>query len=420
MTREKPNQIDRRDFIRSLGAAGLGSALGGLSASFAASGAGAAKTDPNTAQQPAKPKVPQVLRRKLGRTGVKIPALSFGTFRVDVANQILLRKTLQHGVDLWDTAYNYSGGNSELGIGKFLSRNQKVRGRLFLATKASGARSVADVEKRLRTSLERMKTDYVDLYFGLHQCSNPALLTEELAAWARSAKKSKLIRFFGISTHQNSAQVLAAAARLNWIDAIMTPFNFRLMQDAKLQAAVDACHKAKIGLLAIKVQGMGQRISSEADRKLIEHFLKRDLTEGQAKIKLVLEDERFASACVGMKNLKVFNENLEIALDKSKLPEPDKVALMEHAEATCSGYCAGCANICASAAPEAPCIGDVMRYLMYYNGYGERAEARRLFAQIPAGIRKRLAGVDYSAAEARCPQRMPIGDLMGEAIAKLA
>ncbi len=61
-----------------------------------------------------------------------------------------------------------------------------------------------------------------------------------------------------------------------------------------------------------------------------------------------------------------------------------------------------------------------MRYLMYYNSYGEQKEARELFAKIPQKVRAKLLSVDYSQAEARCPQNLPIGKLMAEAVSKLA
>ena len=409
---EKQNTIDRRNFLKVAGAAGLSSVL-------VSTGAMAGPNQSNAKEKPQKPKYPQVPKRKLGKTKVKIPCLSFGTFQVDVDNQILLRKTLQYGVNFWDTAYNYGGGNSELGIGKFLTKNPKVRKNLFLVTKASGVRTPEEIEKRLATSLKRMNTDYIDLYYGLHQCSNPAWLTNRVKKWAESAKKRKLIRHFGITTHQNPEKVLAAAAKLPWIEVIMTPFNFHLMQDPEMQAAVDACHKAGIGLIAMKTLGMGQKIKTDADKKLVEHFLQRGFTKEQAKIKLVLEDKRFASACVGMKNVSVLNSNLAVAFDKTKLTQADREVFSQYAKATCDGYCAGCAYICDSALADTPYVSDIMRYLMYYNSYGEQAEAKRLFAQIPAGVRNKLLDMDYTLAEARCPQRLPIRELITEAVSVL-
>jgi hypothetical protein len=57
---------------------------------------------------------------------------------------------------------------------------------------------------------------------------------------------------------------------------------------------------------------------------------------------------------------------------------------------------------------------------MYYNSYGDRDGARSLFAQIPASVRNKLLDIDYKHAEARCPQHLPISNLVAEAVGKLA
>ena len=408
--KEKHNKINRRNFLKTIGAAGMGSVLASTQV----------KANPNepNAGKIQEPEYPQVPRRKLGKTGIEVPCLALGTIFNVVENQIILRKSFQWGVNYWDTANDYTGGNSERGIGKYLSKNPDVRKELFIVSKASRARTVADVEKRLQTSFERMNTDYIDLYYGVHGLDDPGQLTDELKQWVQDAKKRKLIRFFGFSTHRNMARCLAAAAKLDWIDAIMTSYNFRLMQNKELNAAIDACHKAGIGLIAMKTQA--KNITTEKDKELAKHFLQRGFTEGQAKLKIVLEDKRISCACVGRDNLTHLQLNIAAALDKTKLTQADIKTFKEYAAATCSGYCAGCAYICGAALPDAPYISEVMRYLMYYNSYGEQEEARELFAQIPSNVRNKLLNTDYSLAEARCPQHLPIGKLIAEAANKLA
>ena len=407
--KEKHNKINRRNFLKTIGAAGVGSVLASAETNAA---------DPNAPTKTEESKLPQVPRQKLGKTGVEVSCLALGTMFNLVDNQIILRKTLDWGVNYWDTAYSYARGNSELGIGKFLAKNPEVRKELFIVSKASDAETPDEIEKRLQASLKRMNTEYIDSYYGVHGLDDPEQLTNELKQWTKDAKKRKLIRFFGFSTHSNMAECLTAAAKLDWIDVIMTSYNFRLMQKPELQAAIEACYKAGVGLIAMKTQA--KKIRTEDDKKLTEHFLKRGFTQGQAKIKAVLADKRFSSACVGMKSIALLTENVAAVLDKTKLTQADTKVFKEYARATCSGYCAGCGHICNSALPDAPYVSKVMRYLMYCNSYGEHQEARELFAQIPGNVRSKLLSIDYSPAEARCPQHLPIGKLVAEAVSKLA
>ena len=92
----------------------------------------------------------------------------------------------------------------------------------------------------------------------------------------------------------------------------------------------------------------------------------------------------------------------------------------EYAKKNCDGYCAGCQEICSAAVPDVPCVGDVMRYMMYHDTYGNQQHARELYAKIPAEIRARLGDADYSLAEARCPQHITIAKIMADAAVKLA
>jgi predicted aldo/keto reductase-like oxidoreductase len=410
-------KLTRRQFMRNgtIAAAGLGSVF-----------TSTVPASPNNENKPQESSAPKMPKRKLGKTGVEVPCLGLGTMFNLIDSQVVLRNTIKWGVKYWDTAHNYAGGNSELGIGKYLAKNPEVRKDLFLATKASGAKTVADVEKRLQTSLKRLNTKYIDLYYAPHAASDPEQLTDELKHWAQSAKKRKLIRFFGFTTHKNMAQCLAAAAKLDWIDAIMTSYNFRLMQDPKLLDAIEACHKAGIAIIAMKTTGRTTltrfklAIETEADKKLVSNFIQRGFSPEQAAIKLVLQDKRISAAPVQMENVAVLTKNVAAVLDKTKLTQTDIEIFNEYARATCTGYCAGCANICDSALPDTPYVSDIMRYLMYYNSYGDRDRARELFAQIPARVRNKLLNFDYRSAEARCPQHLPIRNLVAEAVGKLA
>jgi predicted aldo/keto reductase-like oxidoreductase len=416
--KDENNPMNRRNFLKTAGAAGLGSVIASRYA-FAEPNK-PAPPESNEIQKTEKAKYPQLPRRKLGRADVEVPVICNGVMFNVVENPVILRASLRYGVTYWDTASGYAGGNSELGVGQFFEKNTEARKDIFLVTKASGVYTPEQVEQKLQESLKRMNTDYIDLFYGIHACSSEKQLTDGLARWAENAKKRKLIKYFGFSTHSNMEKCLMAASKLPWIDAVMTSYNVSLMLQPDMKEAVQACQEAGVAVIAMKTILGAQGRNPEAEEKLLTHFLDKGYTREQALIKAVLDDTRITAACIRMENVSLLKTNVAAVLDKTELKPEDLEALKTYAAQSATGYCAGCADICSAAAPAMPYIAEVMRYLMYYKSYGDTDRARELFAQLPADARSRLTDVDYSAAEARCPQRMPIAKLMAEAAQKLA
>jgi predicted aldo/keto reductase-like oxidoreductase len=269
--------------------------------------------------------------------------------------------------------------------------------------------------KALNLSLERLKTDYIDLYF-VHGPDNTSEFTPEMKAWVEKAKADKKIRFFGFSTHKNMENSLQEAAKLGWIDGIMLKYDFSLMHTDAMKAGMDAATKAGIGLTAMKTQNKSPiATETEADLKLGGHFINRGFTQQQAKLKAIWENPQIASICSQMPNLTILQSNIAAALDKTSLTAADHAALREYAEATRSRHCAGCAQFCETAPGHQAPVGDVMRALMYHRSYGDPELARTVFRQLPETARRGLAGFDYAAAERACPHGLPIAQWMREA-----
>ncbi len=398
----KPSHVTRRQFIKAAGVAGV--------ASLVAPAHGLTQN-----AEPAAVPNPKVPSRTFGKTGVKVSMLSLGGIFDIAANQLVLKRALDFGVTYWDTAEVYVNGNSEKGIGMYLEKNPEVRKQIFLVSKAGGSHSPDGLTRSLNRSLERLKTDYLDLYF-LHGIGNGDALSDDVKAWAEKTKASGKIKFFGFSSHGGMEHTLQAAAKLGWIDGLMLKYDFRLMQTDAMRSAMDACAKAGIGLTAMKTQGGGPlRADSEADLKLGGHFIKRGFTDKQAKVKAVWENPQVAAICSQMGNISVLESNVAAALDKTKLTAADHAALKLYAQQTCNSYCAGCTHLCERALQGQVPVADIMRSLMYQRIYNDPALARQTFAALPPTLRAALPHLDCAAAERLCPQALPITQLLREA-----
>ena len=415
--------LSRRNFLKGVGAAGVGSVLAASGKLFGVEPAStpASQTKPAGADQ-----ATAMPRRPFGKTGVNVPILALGGIFDTAGNQLVLRQAIKWGVTYWDTAESYEHGKSEEGMGNFLAANSDARKKLFIVSKTDN-RNTKSMADNLQKSLERLKTDYVDMYF-IHGIGGTDVLTDEIKAWVEQMKKDGKFKFFGFSTHGNMDACLLGAAKLGWIDGIMMRYNYRAA--GEMQAAIEACQKAGVGLTAMKTIAKGQsrgrgrsKGGQEADAGQadgFQRFVDKGFSPEQACLKAVWDNPGIATICSQMPNLTILSANVAAAMDKKELTDEDKKALALHAQATCDGYCAGCTSICQSAVAGAAPIGDVMRCLMYYHGYGEPLRAREAFQQLPAELRRNLARLDYSTAEKLCPQRMAIGELMREAAELLA
>jgi predicted aldo/keto reductase-like oxidoreductase len=401
----EPKGLSRRDFLKTA-AAGTASLLGGTQA---------------LGTLPALAATDKMPTRPFGKTGVHVSTLSVGTMWDTVNTQIVLRQALSLGATYWDTAESYHGGYSEVGIGNFFARFPQARKQVFLVTKTYSPRpSPAVWSAHLEQSLKKLQTDYIDLYF-IHAISSSKTMDGTVKAWAEKAKSSGKIKFIGFSTHANMEECLLGASKLGWVDGIMMTYNYRIMHTDEMRRAVEACHKAGIGLTAMKTQGGGPvGTGSEAELKLAGRFVRQGYTPEQAKLKAVWESPYIASICSQMPNVAILRANAAAAMDKTKLSAGDRAVLKEYAAATCDQYCAGCTSLCEGALKGRVPVGDVMRSLMYYRSYQEPALAAQTFNAIPAAARRQLAALDYGPAESACPHSLPIGRLMQEAATLLA
>ena len=395
MSEQNPSGLTRRQLIERAAVAGAAASVVPARAAWAG--------EPDE-------KLPQVPRRRLGKTGETIPILVMGgSMKFDQRFDPKLAECLRFGVNYFDVADCYAGGTSETAVGNFHSR-LKNRDQIWITSK-SDAHDPDGFERTVDQSLRKMKTDYINLYY-LHGLKDPDYLTPALAKRVEKLKKAGKIRHFGFSCHGgNVDELMQKAATLPWVESIMFRYNFRRYGDKELNAAIDACKKADIGLIAMKVQGSE---ASFADAwKKFEKTGK--WTKHQAVLKAVWADDRITAAISQMDNFEKLKQNIAAAVDRSKLSSAEVDALQRYAEATRAFACDGCDHLCNPAVDAPVQIGDTMRYLMYNDVYDQPDVARDLFrTRLPIAA-QRLKGVDFARANAACPHGVDIAHHMARA-----
>jgi aryl-alcohol dehydrogenase-like predicted oxidoreductase len=122
---------------------------------------------PLTAKAGERPGARAEVRRyvPLGRTGIQISDISFGGSRLNAGQEAVVLHAFERGINYFDTAESYAGGDSERTIGNALHGK---RDKVYLTSKVEAG--AADRQETLMATLEgslrRLGTDYVDVYFN--------------------------------------------------------------------------------------------------------------------------------------------------------------------------------------------------------------------------------------------------------------
>jgi hypothetical protein len=398
----------RREFIRTAGAAGAGSLFSTTVANAGISSAQGLSS------------YPKVSTRAFGKTGVKVSMLGLGGYFDTAMNISLIEQAAKLGINFWETTNKFGGK----GYGLYFKNHPGSREKVFLLSKTKSMdpeTMVRDLDK----NLENIGTSYVDL-FVIHAVDRIECLDDRIRKVAERLKREGKIRYFGFTTHSNMEQCLAGAAKLGWIDGIVTTYNYRLMHRKEMKQAVKSCATAGIGLVAIKSQAAMAHptatigVETETSLALAQRFMAKGFTLHQAKLKAIWENPLISSTLSMMPNTTILMANAAAAMDRTALSSRDMELLKNYADETLSCYCAGCARICESVAPSHIPIAKVMRCLMYYHAYNDHEKARSCYHRLPMEIRQEIATADYSVAELKCPNRLAIGELLRRAHRELA
>lgn len=311
--------MDRRKFIGTMAAA-------------TATGCGrlAVKDQPKQSLKPAIP------RRVLGKTGVEVSALIIGgvvamskkpTAKFHPAE--LANAALDAGINYFDTAPGYGGGQSERNYGEVLAHRRKE---VFLATK-TGKRSYDEAMREVEASLKRLQTDRLDL-LQIHGVSK----NEDFSRWTKSdgvlkalhrLRDEKVTRFIGVTGH-DTAEAMLRAIEMDEFDTILTTFNPTEERRPFRDRVIPAARKKNMGILAMKIMGGGNGALAIGNPLKNDGVPRHDDAPRQAEAGMLIRyglGLPVSAAVVGMGSLEHLRINVAAARDEKPLSAQERKAL---------------------------------------------------------------------------------------------
>ncbi|MCG8308304.1 MAG: aldo/keto reductase [Cytophagales bacterium] len=204
--------------------------------------------------------------RKLGKAGVQVTMLGVGGYHIGWTTerdaQAVIEAALEGGVRFFDSAESYGPHTSEIRYGKYLT--PKYRKDVFLMTKST-AKDAKTMQEHLDASLERMKTDYLDLW-QVHSVADPDDVDKRIGNGVfdvvMKAKEEGKVRHVGFTGHRNPKahlRVLERTADNPFFETIQLPINVvDANHDHFINSVLPKALERNLGVLAMKTMADGR------------------------------------------------------------------------------------------------------------------------------------------------------------------
>ena len=199
--------------------------------------------------------------RRLGRSGLQVSAIGLGTnqFGGKVSPKSaaqIIHAAIDEGVNFLDTANMYQGGRSEEAIGAALKGRREeilIATKVFQPVPPGGPNdqgsSRVHILRAVEDSLQRLATDYIDLY-QLHRWDENTPLEESMAALDDLIRAGK-VRYIGCSNFAawQLTQANALADLHNWTAFISIQPHYHLLEREVEAEIIPACQYLDVGIL---------------------------------------------------------------------------------------------------------------------------------------------------------------------------
>lgn len=371
-----------------------------LTAGLALPAAGFGNPSPQSSSKPADAsRAPQtrLAYRTLGKTGLKPTAVAFGC--MITSDPSVIEAAADQGINLFDTARGYQGGNNERMVGAALKSKRK---NLILTSKTPSPNKEGAL-KDLETSLRELGTDYLDVWY-LHAKSKPEHVADDLMEAQRIAKQQGKIRFAGISTHGGHKELIPAVIAAKHFDVLLTSYNFTM--EPWIEGLLTDVKKAGIGIVGMKVMAGGFRRIKPED-PLYPKF-QRDGAH-LAMLKWVLRNKNIDTTIPSITDLDQLDQDLR-AMTETFTPADQQILAMR-SEQLRPLYCRMC-GACSGKCPKGVEVSELVRYVSYAEGYGEFALGREHYMALSE---ERRACGDCSGCTIECPNGVNIAGRVARA-----
>ena len=367
---------------------------------------------------------------------IKLSALGMGTMRLPVcdgdytkidmdATKKMVAYAIGKGINYFDTAWGYHGGNSENAMGETLKAYPRES--FYLATKFPGydVSNLSRVEEIFEEQLKKCQVEYFDFYLFHNVCETniDGYLDPQygILEYLLKQKENGRIRHLGFSTHgtlETMTRFLDAYGKymefcqiqLNWLDW--------KMQNAK--GKVELLQKYGLPVWVMEPVRGGKLVSLAPEYEAQLKAARPEATVVEWAFRFLQAIPAVVMTLSGMSDAKQLEENIRTFETDQPLSQEETKTLLDVANgmtAKTSLPCTAC-RYCTSHCPMELNIPNIIELYNDHVYSGGGFLAPMAIGALPENKRP-SACLGCRACEAVCPQNIKISEMMSDFVQKL-
>ena len=368
--------------------------------------------------------------RTLGKLGIKVSALGFGCMHLPILGSRekidepeatrMVHYAIDHGVNYFDTAHGYHGGNSERFLGRALKGG--YREKVLLATKlplhTGEMTERGDFDGLLNEQLARLRTDYLDFYLihGIRLWTWEQVSRFDITSSADKALADGRLRHFGFSFHATPELFREIIDYYDGWSMCQIQYNYL---NENYQAGTEGLEYAAskgIGVVVMEPLQGGKLVDPPRQVQEVWDGVQSDRTPVEWALQWLWNKPEVSVVLSGMSAMQHVEENVASAGRSGiGLLSPDDLALMERVRDAYEGLFASPCTGCRYCIPCPHGVGIPDNFEMFNNGvvYDRLDGTRRRYlrGRLHEGERA-SACVQCRECEDKCPQNITISEWM--------
>lgn len=320
--------------------------------------------------------------KQYGNTDMMVSAIGLGTMRYDEEDiktgrfekcaEIPLY-ALEKGINYWDTAPFYCEDKSEIVTGIALSQVKRsdvyVTSKTNFNTLKSEKPTRDDFRRRLETSLERLKTDYIDFYhmWCMMNLESWERHMDVIYKFFEEAKSEGLIRNIVFSSHMqgNDIETVVDSGKFKGMLIGYNALNYRFRQ-----SGIEAAHKNGMGVVVMNPLGGGMIPQNPDAFKYLTEGM--DLTVPQAALRFVASHKEITVTLAGCTTKAHVDDAVKAVENLQEMTAKEVVKKYEDKGVSLNNLCTGC-GYCVKGCPMEIAIPKFMDAYNQYIFTGEKA-----------------------------------------------